>query len=89
MDCEQHCCRFQVGQLRECEAAVERFVGSQGKGHGQSIGVDDCVNLAREATAQPTRLLYSIDGDTGSCWCARTIEVSIICTARRESAASA
>jgi hypothetical protein len=83
----QYCSRFQARhqcEYCEYEAVVERFVGSQGKAHGQSIGVDDCVSLAREATARPTHQLFSFGGDTGPCWCTRTIEASIICAARRE-----
>src|SRR5262249_16572825 len=34
--------------------------GGQGKAHGQSIGIDDRMNLAREITAQPTHQLFSI-----------------------------
>src|SRR6266446_3094215 len=42
---------FSAGQQREYKAAVERFAGSQGKAHGQSIDIDDGMKLARAASA--------------------------------------
>src|ERR1700730_11243293 len=47
---------FSAGQQREYKAAVERFAGSQGKAHGQSMDIDDGMTLARDATAAPTRM---------------------------------
>ena len=55
---------FRAGQQREYKAAVERFAGSQGKAHGQSIAIE----RRREACSSgqcghPS--VFSIGGDSG------------------------
>jgi hypothetical protein len=63
---EQHCSRFQRRRQGEDKTVVVRFVSGQRETNGKPVGIDDCMNLARQPASRPAHQLFTITGDAGS-----------------------
>jgi hypothetical protein len=78
---KQHRSRSQAGQQIENKAVVVRLASGQRETDRQPTGIDDCMNLGRQSASRPAHQLFTVTGNAGSVPCARTMGVSIICTA--------
>jgi CheY-like chemotaxis protein len=57
---------FQAGQQREYEAVVVRLAGGQREPYWQSVGINDCMNLARHSASRPAHQLFCVACNAGS-----------------------
>ena len=63
------------------EPIVMSLARSEVRAHGQSVGINSGVHLTGRSASRTADVLLSVSRDAGPCWCTRTTDVSIICTA--------